>query len=158
MPLFDDLNTKDVVETRDDVIRKSVKDAVAELTDRLGGNPAKWRWGKIHEMTFAHPMGEALPFLNLSPIPMSGDFFTIGAANWAIKNPYRMTYGGCIRMVVDFSDVEKSTIMSPPGQSGLYRSPHYADLVSRWVSNEQIPMHYRTAKELKDVLVLKPAK
>ncbi|MBN2224892.1 MAG: penicillin acylase family protein [Deltaproteobacteria bacterium] len=154
--LFDDLNTKDVVETRDDIIKKSLDDAVADLTCRLGKNPAEWRWGKLHEMTFAHPLGEALSFLNLKPIPMSGDFFTIGAANWGINDLYNMTYGGCIRMIVDFSDIEKSTLISPPGQSGQYLSPHYDDLVDAWLSNEQIPMHYTDAETLKDLLVLTP--
>ncbi len=156
--LFDDLNTKDVVETRDDIIKKSVTDAVADLTSRLGKNPAKWRWGKLHEMTFAHPLGEVLSFLNLKPIPMSGDFFTIGAANWAVNDLYKMTYGGCIRMIVDFSDIEKSTLISPPGQSGQYLSPHYDDLVDAWLTNDQIPMHYTDAESLKDVLVLTPKK
>ncbi len=154
--LFDDITTKDVVETRDDILKKSLADAVAELTDRLGKNPVGWRWGELHEMTFAHPLGEVLTFLNLSPIPMSGDFFTIGAANWAIMKPYDMTAGGCIRILVDFSDIEKSTLVSPPGQSGLYLSPHYDDQVDAWLTNDQIPMHYTDARELKDVLVLNP--
>jgi len=156
--LFDDLTTADVVETRDDVIKKSMTDAVAELTDRLGKDPATWRWGKLHEMTFAHPLGEVLTFLNLKPLPMSGDFFTIGAANWAIMKPYDMTAGGCIRIFVDFSDVGKSTIVSPPGQSGHYLSPHYGDMVDAWLTNDQIPMHYTDAGELKDVLMLVPKK
>ena len=157
-PWFDDTTTTDKVETRDDIIKKSMAEAVAELKDRLGKDPAQWRWGKLHEMTFSHQLGEVLPFLNLRPVPIGGDFFTIGAANWDFKKPYRMTEGGCIRMIVDFSDIEKSTLISPPGQSGHFLSPHYKDLVSRWVSNQQIPMHYGTAKELKDVLILKPAK
>ena len=156
--LFDDLDTKDVVETRDEIIVKSMNDAVAELTDRLGKDPADWRWGALHEMTFAHPLGEVLSFLNLKPIPMSGDFFTIGAANWAINDLYKMTYGGCIRMIVDFSDVENATLISPPGQSGQYLSPHYGDQVDAWLSNDQIPMHYTDARELKDVLMLEPKK
>jgi penicillin amidase len=156
--LFDDLTTTDVVETRDEIIKKSLTDAVAELTDRLGDDPAQWRWGELHEMTFAHPLGEVLTFLNLPAIPMNGDFFTIGAANWAVTKPYDMTYGGCIRMIVDFSDITKSTLVSPPGQSGQYLSRHYGDMVDAWLSNKQIPMHYTDAEGLKDVLVLKPKK
>jgi penicillin G amidase len=156
--LFDDLNTKDAVETRDDIIKKSVTDAVAELTSRPGGDPAKWRWGKLHKMRFAHPLGEVLSFLNLRAIPMSGDFFTIGASNWGIMKPYDMTAGGCIRMIVDFSDITKSTLVSPPGQSGQYLSAHYGDMVDAWLTNSQVPMHYTDAKELKGVLVLEPKK
>ncbi len=155
-PWFDDVNTKDRVETRDEIIKKSLGDAVDELTNRLGADPKKWHWGKLHTMTFAHPLGEVLWFLNLKPIPMGGDPFTIGAANWDQKKRYNMIYGGCIRMIVDFADIDKSTFISPPGQSGHYMSPHYDDLPHRWADNDQIPLNYQSAQQLRDVLILQP--
>ena len=40
-----------------------------------------------------------------------------------------MSSGGVIRMMVDFSDVERSTFISPPGQSGHFMGPsHDRDL------------------------------
>ena len=154
-PLFDDVNTPDVKETRDDIILMSMVDAVDELTERLGKDPEDWEWGKVHRMTFTHPLGGKLPFFNLSPIPTSGDGFTINAGLWDNNNPYEMVSGGVIRMVVDFSDIEKSTFISPPGQSGLYMSPHYDDMAQMWADGGQIPMNYLTGKELEDVLILK---
>jgi len=154
---FDDVTTPDVTENRDDLIVKSMNDAVAELSDRIGRNPEKWRWGDIHEMRFSHPMGKKLPFFNLSPIPTSGDTFTIGAGAWTNKHPYEMVSGGVIRIIVDFSNMDNSTFVSPPGQSGLLKSPHYDDQAQLWADGGQIPMHFNTARELKDVLMLTPA-
>jgi penicillin amidase len=154
--LYDDVSTANVKETRDDMVRKSMKDAVAELSARLGSDPSKWEWGRVHEMTFKHPLGSKLPFYNLSPIPTNGDDFTVNAGAWDSKNPYAMDSGGVIRIVVDMSDLENSTIMSPPGQSGLYMSPYYSDLAQTWADGRQIPTHYLSGKELNQVLMLKP--
>jgi penicillin amidase len=153
--LFDDTKTAGVKENRDDMIRLSLRDAVAELSEKLGDDLNEWQWGKVHRMIFTHPMGKKLSFLNLSPIPTSGDAFTISAGLWDNNNPYEMKSGGVIRLVVDFSNVENSTFISPPGQSGHYMSPHYGDVAEMWALGEQIPMNYLTANELPDVLLLK---
>ena len=154
--VFDDVTTADIKETRDDIIRKSMKDAGAELTARLGPDPSKWQWGKVHQMTFKHPLGSKLSFYNLSPIPTNGDDFTINAGMWDSKNPYAMDAGGVIRLIVDMSDLENSTIMSPPGQSGLYLSPYYSDLAQMWANGEQVKTHFLSAGELPQLLTLQP--
>jgi penicillin amidase len=132
-----------------------MKDAVGELTERLGKDPEGWAWEKVHRMTFKHPMGSGLSFLNLKPIPTDGDGYTINAGMWDNVDRYEMVSGGVIRMIVDFSDVEKSTIICPPGQSGHFKSPHYDDLAQLWADGGQIPMHFLTAGELPSLLILK---
>ncbi|MEI6185993.1 MAG: penicillin acylase family protein [Dehalococcoidia bacterium] len=154
--VFDDVTTANIRETRDDIIRKSMKDASAELSARLGQDPSKWEWGKVHQMTFKHPLGSKLSFYNLSPIPTNGDDFTINAGAWDSKNPYAMDSGGVIRIVVDMSNLDNSTIMSPPGQSGLFSSPYYSDLAQTWASGQQVATHYLSAGELTQVLTLQP--
>jgi penicillin amidase len=153
-PWFDDVSTGDKVEKRDDMLLKSLRESIAELTERLGTDPRNWQWERVHTIIFKHPLGEVLGFLNLCPIPTAGDTFTVGAANWDTTKPYHMVAGGVIRMIVDFSDIEKSTFVSPPGQSGLYMSPHYDDMTEPWADNTQIPMHFLTGRELSDVLLL----
>ncbi len=154
-PLYDDVTTRERRENRDEIIVKSLEEAVAELTGRLGPDPAGWTWGKVHRMTFAHPLGTRLPFLNLKPIPTQGDTFTINAGMWNNKKPYEMESGGVIRLVVDFANVERSTIICPPGQSGHYRSPHYDDWARVWAEGKQVPMHFLSARELPKRLLLK---
>lgn len=152
---FDDVTTPDIVETKEDIVLASIRDAVDDLKKEMGNNPQKWEWGKLHTLTIAHPMGDVLPFFNVKAGPLSGDFFTLGASGWEGDDPYAVSYGGCIRMIIDFADPENSTIISPPGQSGHYLSPHYDDLVEAWITNEQIPLHFFDAQELDDVLILK---
>jgi penicillin amidase len=155
--LFDDVATADITETRDDIIKKSMLEAVDELSDRIGNDPSDWRWGDIHTMRFEHPMGKKLSFFNLSPIPTGGDDFTINAGLWDNLEPFEMKSGGVIRMIVDFSNMENSTFVSPPGQSGLLKSPYYDDQAGLWADGGQIPMHFDTGRDLKDVLTLTPA-
>ena len=154
--LFDNRQTGNTRETRDDIIRKSFAEATMELSSRLGKDPRDWIWAKVHRMTFKHPLGSKLGFFNLKPLPTNGDGFTINAGMWDQKNPYEMNSGGVIRMVVDFSDFENSTIISPPGQSGHFKSPHYDDLAEMWAQGGQIPMHYLSAKDLTKKLILTP--
>ena len=154
--LFDDRKSDGIRETRDDIIKKSFAEAIDALSSRLGRDPQAWTWAKVHRMTFKHPLGRKLGFFNLKPIPTNGDGFTINAGMWDHKNPYDMESGGVIRMVVDFSDFENSTIISPPGQSGHFKSPHYDDLAEMWARGGQIPMHYLSAKNLAHKLTLTP--
>ena len=153
---WDDIRTPHLRETRDDILSSSLAAAVDELEDRYGTDPANWAWGKVHQMTFKHPLGSKLAFLNLDPVPTVGDGQTINAGMWDHENPFDFKSGGVIRMVVDFSALENSTIINPPGQSGHYKSPHYDDQAAPWAEGRQLPMHFDSADELKRTLVLKP--
>jgi penicillin G amidase len=154
--IWDDVSTPNIKETRDDMILKSMKDAVAELTSKYGKDTKSWAWGKVHTMTIKHPMGVALPFLNLSPLPYAGDDFTLNAGWWDRKHAFDMMSGAAVKIVVDMSNLAGMTIMSPPGQSGHYLSQHYSDLAEMWAKGQQIPAHYTDAKTLKQVMVLSP--
>ena len=68
---FDDPSTPQV-ETRDDVIRKSLREAIQELKTSLGGEMKTWQWGLIHTVTFRHPFGSQPPLgsvFNIGPFP-----------------------------------------------------------------------------------------
>jgi penicillin G amidase len=154
--IWDDVSTPNIKETRDDMILKSMRDAVAELTGKYGSDTKNWAWGKLHTDTIKHPMGGVLPFLNLSPLPYAGDDFTINAGWWDRAHPYDMVSGAAIKIVVDMSNLADMTIMSPPGQSGHFLSPHYSDLAEMWAGGRQVPAHYTDAGTLKQVLTLVP--
>ena len=156
--LFDDRTTDDKIESRDDIIRKSMKEAVASLTERLGKNPRRWKWGKVHRMYFEHPLGSKLTFLNLRDFPTHGSHHTICSGFWEINNPYKMDAGGVIRMVIDFAEPGNSTIISPPGQSGQYMSRHYNDMAQMWADGKQVPINFTDTAGLKHSLMLVPDK
>jgi penicillin amidase len=154
--LYDDMTTPDIKESRDDIIRKSMREAVAQLNDRQGKNPDKWRWGRSHQMFFDHPLGSKLGFLNLDPIPTHGDHFTINSGFWELGHPFKMDSGGVIRIMVDFADPENSSIISPPGQSGHFKSRHYNDLAELWAGGSQVPLRFLSGKDISRVMVLTP--
>src|SRR6185295_3512192 len=45
---FDRVDTKDVVEDRDAIVRTAFLGAVRELERELGDDPASWRWERVH--------------------------------------------------------------------------------------------------------------
>ena len=155
---WDDVATKDRRETRDDVIVKSMKDALEQIRGKFGTNEKKWAWGLVHRMPIKHPLGTVLPFLNLGPYDYAGDDFTIHAGWWDRYNPFTMKSGAAIRIVVDMADLSTMTLMSPPGQSGHYLSPHYDDLAETWARGGQVSAHYTAPEKLEKLLSLVPAK
>ena len=155
---WDDVATKDRRETRDDVIVKSMKDALEQIRGKFGNNEKKWAWGLVHRMPIKHPLGTVLPFLNLGPYDYAGDDFTIHAGWWDRYNPFTMKSGAAIRIVVDMADLSTMTLMSPPGQSGHYLSPHYDDLAETWARGGQVSAHYTAPEKLEKLLSLVPSK
>ncbi len=154
--IYNDTRTGERTETRDDIIRASMTAAVEQLEALQGPDPERWRWGRGHQMSFEHPMSEAIGLFDLDPIPTPGDHFTINSGFWTLEDPFRMDSGGVIRITVDFADPERSTIISPPGQSGHYRSPHYDDLAELWAAGGQIPLRFESGHTIDRLLVLRP--
>ena len=156
--LYDDAATPGVKENRNDIIIKSLKQTKEVLEELLGDDPSQWQWGRVHQMRFNHPLGSKLPMFNLKPIPTQGSHHTINSGfwDWDPEHPFRMKSGGVIRMAVDFSREDRATIVSPPGQSGHYLSPYYANQAQLWAEGRQTPMHYTDAKSLAQVLTLNP--
>lgn len=70
--LWDDLSTKDVVETRDQQILWSLLDALDYVVKAWGENPDKWRWGNVHAIKFTSMVTGSEASMS---IPGSGDGF-----------------------------------------------------------------------------------
>lgn len=156
--LYDDRTTPEKKETRDDIILRSMNEAVVYLNEELGDSIDSWKWGDVHRMPFTHQLGSALGFLNLDEFPTHGSHETINAGFWSIQNPFTMEMGGVIRIIVDFGEPDKSTIISPPGQSGHFGSDHYGDLAEIWADGDQIPMQFTSYPQLDRKLILQPVK
>ena len=77
-PFWDDKITKNVVETRDDIIKKSWTEAVSELESKYGSDMSKWNWGEMHTATFQNEtlgttgIGLIHSLLDRGPFPTSG--------------------------------------------------------------------------------------
>jgi penicillin amidase len=134
-PWFDDRSTRDVVETRDDIVRRAADDARRGLRDRFG-DPSGWRWDAAHAVTFSHPLaggGRILDwFFSRGPVPVGGDGMTVNKTTTNLRRPYSTSEAASYRQVFDLADWDRSAGVNTTGQSGHARSPHYFDQNTLW--------------------------
>lgn len=142
---FDDVNTSEV-ETRDDIARRSLADAVNWLSERYGKNPDRWAWGQLHTVTFRHsPLGYSgiAPLeriFNSKTIPARGGMFSVNSAGFNWTWPFEMLAGTSQRMIVDLSNLDSSLAINNTGQSEQAFHPHREDLIPMWQNVEYKPM------------------
>ena len=134
------------------VISESLEETVAFLRERLGSNVARWRWGRLHRVSFNHALGQQPLlglFLNRGPYPLMGDMDTPHQASFSLRQPYDATrWLPSLRFIADTSNWDRSLMVHVPGQSGQVGSSHYDDLISLWRSGEYHPMPFsRSAVE-----------
>jgi penicillin amidase len=111
------------------------KKAVAHLSDRLGGAPATWTWGKLHSRSFPSLVGAA--GLGYGPRPAGGDPFTEDAADGGLD----ASAGPSWRMIAALSANGVSAQgVYPGGQSENPASPWYANLVPLWWDGKYLPV------------------
>jgi penicillin amidase len=145
-PWWDDQTTPGMVETRSDILKKSFIEAVKELSDLYGKNPAKWKWGDMHSATFRNQtLGESGVGLienifNRGPFPTGGGEAIVDATGWSIIDGYQVNWLPSMRMIVDLSDLNNSVSVHTTGQSGHAYNKHYADMAPLWASIQYYPM------------------
>jgi penicillin amidase len=163
-PWFDDVTTPQV-ETRDDIVQRSLADAVAWLREHFGERPEEWQWGRLHTMTFIHqPLGQSgvglLEYLfNPKTILARGDGFTVDAATFPFNEPFAMQHGVSQRFIADLSDLGNSLTMHTTGQSEHLFHRHRQDFIPLWQNVQYHPTLFgREAVEANasDVLMLTP--
>jgi len=141
---FDDPAT-DGMETRDDVLRRSFDEAVVFLDSIFGDDMSAWTWGKLHHLTFLHPVGAHIPVLggmmNVGPFHMGGASNTVNAGLYRLTQPWRMLAGSSQRHIFDLGETERSLRIIPTGISGNFMSDHYDDQVELWRHVDYRPFH-----------------
>jgi penicillin amidase len=144
---------------RDELAALALEDALDELTKSLGPDQRTWQWGKLHTISFPHPLGAVLPqVFNLGPYPNAGSFFTVNNGPFDPKKPYAQTGHPSMRMVVDLSDLEATRVILPTGQAGQPFARHWGDLTERYFAGGHVTLRYLTAKQgpLEGTLFFKP--
>lgn len=128
--------------TRDDVLRAALDDAAAELTQRLGPDPAGWRWGALHRLTLQNQTlgvggpGPVRRLLNRGPYELGGGSAAVNATGWDARDGYQVDWIPSMRMVVDLSDWDASGWINQAGASGHAFHGNYADQTEMWVRGE----------------------
>ena len=142
---WDDTTTP-AVETREDILLRSINEAVAWLNEHLGDNMDAWQWGKLHTATFSSsPLGESgialiESIVNRGPFPVDGGSDLVNATNWSWDEPAAVRSHPSMRMIVDLSDFDASRWVIPTGQSGHPYNPHYDDQIDLWINGDYLPM------------------
>jgi penicillin amidase len=140
-PWFDNVNTPEK-ETLDDIMRVSLEQALSELREKMGDDMEKWTWGKIHTLTYQHPLGKKKPLdrlLNLGPFSVPGDHLTVNKKQYPYTKPYDVDHGVSQRMIVDLSNMKEALHVLPTGESGQLKSPHYRDQIPLYLGNGYHP-------------------
>ncbi|WP_020402350.1 penicillin acylase family protein [Gracilimonas tropica] len=149
-PLFDDTST-DSVETKEDIVIKSMQDAILFLSDSLGSEPYEWRWEQLHTITFEPPLfAQAADapdapsslklivnnLLSKGPYEVESHGMSVNNGQYRWENPFEMVLGPSIRRISDLSDMSKSKSILPTGQSGNPLSDHFGDQTEMWLSGQ----------------------
>ena len=160
---WDDISTKDKIETKEDIINTSFKNAFAFLQKQLGENVENWKWKRVISVEYKHAVGEVAvlrSFFNVGPFVTVGGDQVINNQIYDIDSTgvYKVKAGPSTRRIVDFSDVENSLAILPTGQSGNVFSEHYKDQAQKYLNGEFVKMKLNTSEieKSKNVLILKP--
>jgi penicillin amidase len=137
----------DPIAGRDAILIKSLEEAVAELTKRLGPDMEKWNLGAYHYAHIFSPMTAAVkPDLqekfDVGHAPRGGDGLTITAT----AGGDNQVAGGSFKIIVDTENWDNSVGLNSPGQSGDINDPHYRDLYGLWARGKYFPVFYSRAK------------
>jgi len=153
---------------RDAAVLRAIRGAVARLGRAMGTDWSTWRWGKLHTVTFEHPLttiGSPLrPFLgwlmNLGPFEVPGGAFTVWTGTWRPDAPFELLLAPLYRQVIDLGDLGRSRWQPPvPGQSEHPLSPNYGDQIAPWLAGHLRPMLWTRADvqaAAASTLVLRP--
>jgi len=149
---FDNVSTPKI-ETKNEIIRKSLADALGELENNYGKDIKNWQWGSLHKATFKHSFSGASSlldkFINIGPFSVGGDgttiFNTEYAFNEGIKSyplfdhgQFDNHLGPTMRYIFDFAKPDEFQMVLTTGQSGNFMSEHYRDMSEMWLRGNYV--------------------
>ena len=150
------------VQGRDELSGLALDDAARELRDRFGADPAKWRWGALHTVTFAHPLSPGLPaplrvLFDIGPFERAGDGYSLNNGAYSLATPYALRSHASERMVADLGDLDLTRTVLPTGESGQPFSRYWGDQAPLWLRGELHPLAF-TRDRIADrtTLVVRP--
>jgi len=144
-PWFDRQGTARI-EGRDDVMASSFQEAVRFCRKRMGRDPKKWSWGRIHTLYMGHPLG-LVPLIGkpyrIGTMGYPGDNDTVNGGYFlADKKNYKVFAGAASRFIVDFGKPEGAWFNCSTGMGGEPASAFFKNLNEGWQRNE----YFRTER------------
>jgi penicillin amidase len=148
------------------MIANALDEAWQEASDRMGGNPDTWRWGRLHTLTLTNQsFGESgirpIEWLfNRGPYELGGGSSIVNAIGWDVSLGYEVDWVPSMRMIVDLDDFDASRWVNLTGASGHAFHPHYADQAPLWQGGESLDWPFTisaVADAASESLQLRPA-
>ncbi len=130
---WDNIKTKNVKESMDQIIETSFKATLDTLVKKHGPMGPEWAWAK-HKQTGVRHLIPGMDALSRLHIPIGGGGSIVNAATTKT--------GPSWRFIVELSKTgnPKGYGIYPGGQSGNPGSSHYDDLIDTWAKGELKPL------------------
>ncbi len=163
---WDDQETEEDVERRDDILRQALADARDDLTSLQSPNPDEWTWGGLHELDLrSSTLGESgidaiERLFNRGGWEVGGGGAIVDATTWDAREGFEVTAAASMRMVVSLADLDDSRWINLTGVSGHAFNDHYTDQTDLWAAGETLPWAFgrdAVVKATEDTLKLAPA-
>jgi len=143
---WDNINTPSL-ENRDDILLTAFTASLKEMQDLQGNDPAEWRWGALHTITFEHQVMNNFPLINRlfnrGPFETQGGTNVVNATTWsADSGSYEVRAIPSKRSLMDLGNWDNSLQINSMGQSGHAYHPNYVDMTPLWVHGENHAMYW----------------
>ena len=144
-PWWDDVNTPDKIETRDDILLASMINARKEITSLMSRDTDQWQWGKIHKVQLRN---QTLGNSGIKPIEslfnrggyeVGGGPAVVDTMAFDDLKGYAVTSAPAMRMLVDLGDLDNSRWVNQTGVSGHAFHRHYDDQSELWANRQMWP-------------------
>ncbi len=135
---FDNVNTE-AKETKSDIIKKSLSDALEQLRTDIDPELKNWQWGVLHPVTFEHLFGKRKPLdkvFNIGPFPVGGSANTINNGEYNFNRSFKNVVGPSTRQIVDLAKPLSRFSIITTGQSGQPLHKHYSDQTLLWLNGD----------------------
>lgn len=146
---------------KEETISAALKKTVNELASSFGPSPKDWTWGRLHTISFEHPVGKIWPLnyiFNLGPYPIGGATQEINnLKSNTIKQGFSVQAGPSTRRIIDFSHPKNSFGILPTGNSGHVLSPFYKNQLELFINRKYRPQLLElTKKDVYGTLTISP--
>lgn len=124
-------------------VNAALGNALDWLRRRVGPRKSQWRWGRLHTVTFRHPLsdgGALSEMFDVGPFESSGSTGTVRATGYNFGKLFEVGSLSTYRMVVDMSNPAQSMATAAGGQSGHPLSPNYRTQSELWAADEYHPL------------------
>ncbi|HQI40948.1 MAG: penicillin amidase [Ignavibacteriales bacterium UTCHB2] len=169
--IFDDINTPKR-ETKNEIIRKSLSDALTYLEENLGKDLTNWQWGRLHSVTFKHAFSGNFnlldKYINIGPYEIGGDGTTINNTEYSFAesiekysmfrhNEFDNILGPSMRYIYDFAKPDEYYLILSTGQSGNVMSDNYRDQTPYWLKGKYMLVRTdeSSIRKNKNLLIIK---